>query len=238
MAHRTGADRWFRNQPTTCEFRAPHHERVPTLIDDLIRFAHRTDIDPLAKALLAHAQFETIHPFPDGNGRTGRALIHAMLRRDRLTRNVTVAVSSGLLTEIDRYFDALGAYRNGDPNPIIELGAHASLEAIDNGRQLATEMRDARTVWAERASGVRSDSVAWKVINSLIEHPVVDADSVSSRFNVSAVAARTAINRLAELDILEQASVGLRFRTWIAPDVATALDRFAARSGRRRTGNA
>ena len=99
-------------------------------------------------------------------------------------------------------------------------------------------MRDARTVWAERASGVRSDSVAWKVINSLIEHPVVDADSVSSRFNVSAVAARTAINRLAELGILEQASVGLRFRKWIAPDVATALDRFAARSGRRRTGNA
>ena len=132
MAHRTGVDRWFRNQPTTCEFRAPHHERVPTLIDDLIRFAQRTDIDPLAKALLAHARFETIHPFPDGNGRTGRALIHAMLRRDRLTRNVTVPVSSGLLTEIDRYFDALGAYRNGDPNPIIEIGAHASLEAIDN----------------------------------------------------------------------------------------------------------
>ena len=190
MAHRTGVDRWFRNQPTTCEFRAPlprtrpHPHRRPDPFPPTNR--HR----PLAKALLAHAQFETIHPFPDGNGRTGRALIHAMLRRDRLTRNVTVPVSSGLLTEIDRYFDALGAHRNGDPNPIIELGAHASLEAIDNRRQLATEMREARTVWAERAGGVRSDSVAWKVINSVIEPPVVDADSVSSRCNVSAVAAR------------------------------------------------
>ena len=178
--------------PQRASFVPPYHERVRTLIDDLIRFAQRTDIDPLANALLAHAQFETIHPFPDGNGRTGRALIHAMPRRDRLTPNVTVPVSSDLLTEIDRYFDALGAHRNGDPNPIIEIGAHASLEAIDNRRQLATEMREARTVWAERAGGVRSDSVAWKVINSLIEHPVV----------------------------------------------ATALDRFAARFGRRRTGNA
>ena len=82
-------------------------------------------------------------------------------------------------------------------------------------------------MWAERAGGVRSDSVAWKVIDSVIEPPVVDADSVSSRCNVSAVAARTAINRLAELDTLEQAGVGLGFRKWIAPDVAPALDRFS-----------
>ena len=54
----------------------------------------------LAHAALAHAQFETIHPFEDGNGRTGRALVHAMLRSKGLTRTVTVPISAGLLVDV------------------------------------------------------------------------------------------------------------------------------------------
>src|SRR4051795_6021749 len=64
--------------PHDADFVPPHHESVPELIDDLMRFAGRTDLPVLAQAAIAHAQFETIHPFADGNGRTGRALIHAM----------------------------------------------------------------------------------------------------------------------------------------------------------------
>ena len=119
----------------------PEHSRIPALISDLTTFARRTDIDPLVKALLAHAQFETIHPFPDGNGRTGRALIHSMLRHDNLTRTVTVPVSAGLLCETDRYFQSLTDYRAGDPSSIVELGAYATLRAVTNGRQLAQDFR-------------------------------------------------------------------------------------------------
>ena len=161
--------------PQNAVYVAPHHERVPALMEDLAQFANRADIEPLTKALIAHAQFETIHPFPDGNGRTGRALIHSMLRHDRLTINVTVPVSAGLLTETDRYFQALGAYRDGNPNPIVELGAVASLHAVQNGRQLAREMAEARAEWNNKLRSVRSDSVVWKIVDTLIERPVLDA---------------------------------------------------------------
>ena len=105
--------------PHGAAYIAPHHDRVPAEIDDLVDFARRDDIPVLVQAALAHAQFETIHPFPDGNGRTGRALLHSMLKGKELTRNVTVPISAGLLTDTASYFDALTAYRAGDPVPIV-----------------------------------------------------------------------------------------------------------------------
>jgi Fic family protein len=77
----------------------PRHERVPPAMADLVAFMRRDDLPALVQATIAHAQFETIHPFPDGNGRTGRSLIHALLRAKRLTRTVIVPVSAGLLAD-------------------------------------------------------------------------------------------------------------------------------------------
>jgi len=85
-------------------FTPPHSDRVAAAMDDLVAFAGRDDIQALVHAALVHAQFETIHPFPDGNGRTGRAIIHSLLRRRGITRNVTVPISAGLLVDVDAYF--------------------------------------------------------------------------------------------------------------------------------------
>ena len=75
--------------PHKAEYVAPHHSHIAALIDDLVSFIRRDDIPSARSAAIAHAQFETIHPFPDGNGRTGRALIHSILRSRGLTRSVT-----------------------------------------------------------------------------------------------------------------------------------------------------
>src|SRR5690349_6361591 len=85
-------------------FVPPHAEHVPGLMDDLVKFTRRTELPLLDHAPVAHAQVETVNPFSDGNGRTRRALIHAMLHGHGLTRNVTVPVSAGLLTHLDAYF--------------------------------------------------------------------------------------------------------------------------------------
>ena len=113
MANRAGVDR-RRQQSTVCTVRPASHTRVPAAIDDLMTFAARDDVPLLAQIAVAHAQFETIHPFTDGNGRTGRALVQAMLRNKGLTRQVTVPVSAGLLVDTDGYIAALTAYRDGD----------------------------------------------------------------------------------------------------------------------------
>ncbi|MCW4467333.1 Fic family protein [Glutamicibacter sp. MNS18] len=92
---------------------------------DLVGFMQRDDIPALTQAAIAHAQFETIHPFPDGNGRTGRALVGPILRNKGITEKVIIPVSSGLLTDTKAYFDALGSYREGDIEPIVEMFAES-----------------------------------------------------------------------------------------------------------------
>ncbi|MFG1907303.1 Fic family protein [Kribbella sp. NPDC048928] len=123
---------WIGGGPTphTAAFVPPRHERVLALMDDLVAFCRRTDVPVLTQVSIAHAQFETIHPFNDGNGRTGRTLVHAMLRRSGVTRRLTVPVSAGLLTDTDAYFAALGSYREGDPTPIITQFSRASFAAV------------------------------------------------------------------------------------------------------------
>ena len=106
--------------PIGATFVGPRHELISEAIGDLIAFAHRVDVPALPQIAVAHAQFETIHPFTDGNGRTGRALIQAMLRNKGLTRQVTVPVSAGLLAHTTAYFAALTTYREGDAAPIVE----------------------------------------------------------------------------------------------------------------------
>lgn len=219
--------------PHDAMFVPPHHDRVPEAIDDLVRFMRRDDIEPFTQTMLAHAQFETIHPFPDGNGRTGRALIHALLRNKGIAHSATVPISAGLLQSTDRYFAALTAYRNGDLSPIVALSADAAHVAIANGRQLANDVTAITTKWRDIATGLRSDSVVHRIVADLPALPVLDASAIQVRYAVSAPTASNAINSLVELGILSRANGGLRFRKYIAHDISNALDDFAKRAGRR-----
>src|SRR3954447_14029836 len=169
--------------PHGAEFIAPHHKHIQVLMDDLVRFTGRTDLPLLSQAAIAHAQFETIHPFPDGNGRTGRALIHAMLRGHGLTRNVTIPVSAGLLTNTQAYFDSLTAYRRGEPAIIVEQIAEASFAATANGRQLTVDLREIRQGWTEKIK-VRRGGTAWRLADVLLRQPVIDAAVVATELGI------------------------------------------------------
>lgn len=218
--------------PHGAQFVPPRHERVPAAMSDLVAFMHRDDIPALVQATIAHAQFETIHPFPDGNGRTGRALIHSLLRAKRLTRTVTVPVSAGLLTDTDAYFASLTAYREGNPTTIIELIAEATIRAVDNGRTLASDLSTIREGWNERIT-VRRGAAAHRLADLLVRQPVVDSPLVQNELGVAATNVNTAIDHLEEKGILTKVSGNYRNRKWAAPEVLAALDEFAERAGRR-----
>jgi Fic family protein len=219
------------NSPHGARFVPPHHERVPALMDDLLRFAVRTDQPALAQVAVAHAQFETVHPFPDGNGRTGRALVHAMLHRFGITRNVTVPVSAGLLQDTHAYFDALTSYREGDVAPIVRAFAAASSAATRNGRQLVGELQEFRAA-AEQATTARQGSVGWRTIAFLQRQPVVDANVLATELGVTAQNAQNGIDRLVSDGVLVQLGPGSRNRLYEAPAVLGCLGRFAERSRR------
>lgn len=217
--------------PRGANYIAPHHSRIPDTIADLLAFSRRTDVPTLPQIAVAHAQFETIHPFTDGNGRTGRALIQAMLRHKRLTRQITVPVSAGLLTNTDAYFDALGSYRQGDIAPIVARLSEASLLAVANGRQLVVELRSIREEWNSRITA-RRDSAVYRVADLLIKHPVLNAQFLQRELAIRTGNARRYVDPLVEAGILVEFTDRARNRAWRTPEVLSALDAFATRAGR------
>ncbi|MCA2241104.1 Fic family protein [Mycobacterium sp. WUMAC-067] len=218
--------------PIGATFVGPRHERIPGAIDDLLTFAQRADVPALPQIAVAHAQFEAIHPFTDGNGRTGRALVQAMLRNKGLTHQVTVPVSAGLLADTDSYFAALTAYRDGDAAPIVERFSNASVLAIANGRQLVVEIRGIRESWNDVITA-RSDSAVWKVADLLPRRPVVNAALLAQELGIESTNAHRYLNPLTEAGILVETASGPRNRVWRSPEVLAALDAFAERAGRR-----
>ena len=218
--------------PIGATFVGPRHELIAGAIGDLIAFAHRIDVPALPQIAVAHAQFETIHPFTDGNGRTGRALVQAMLRNKGLTRQVTVPVSAGLLADTGGYFAALTSYRDGDAASIVERFSRAAVLAIANGRQLVTDIRDIRTAW-NGVIAARSDSAVWKVADLLTRRPVVNAVLLAQELGIESTNAHRYLNPLTESGILIETSNGPRNRVWRSPEVLAAIDAFAERAGRR-----
>jgi Fic family protein len=225
----------YSNSPHTASFVPPRHERVAALIGDLVSFARRTDLPAFAQIAIAHAQFETVHPFPDGNGRTGRALIQAMLHRLGVTLNVTVPVSAGLLQDTSGYFEALTDYRAGNVGPIIRTLASASLAAVVNGRQLVTDLTAIRADWELRASA-RAGSAGRRLLDVLQRQPIIDAKLASDALGISARNAQGGIDRLIEDGILHKIGSADRNRAYEAREVLIALDEFAARAKRGRRG--
>jgi Fic family protein len=214
-------------------FVPPAPRRVPGLMDDLVRFCNRTDLDPVAQAAVAHAQFETIHPFTDGNGRTGRALVHVVLRRRGLTRRTVVPVSTVLLADVEGYFDGLGDFREGRIEDWVRQFASATSRAASAGLTLAEDLARLRERWRD---GVRprQGSAAAVLLEALLRQPVVDIGSV--RELVGHVADKNlyaAVDRLESVGVLTELSGAGRNRVWAAMAVLDLLEQLEARLGRR-----
>jgi Fic family protein len=223
--------------PHLASFVPPRHERVPAAMEDLVSFIGRVDIPSLAHVAIAHAQFETIHPFPDGNGRIGRAIVQAMLRHREVTSNIAVPVSAGLLHDVDDYYAALDAYRSGDIRPIVASFARAAGYAVLNGRGLMRDIGEVQDGWEERMSDLRSDAAARRVAVLAIAHPVLNYEIVARELAIAPATALRALEALVDRGVLRPANSQRRNRIWLAEPILRSLDDFAARAGRRRLPN-
>jgi Fic family protein len=235
--HLRGMQNWIGgsdHSPRDALYVPPPPGLVAPLVEDLIRFCNRTDPTPLAQAAIAHAQFETIHPFADGNGRAGRALIHVLLRRRRLTRNTVVPVSTVLLADVTSYFTGLIDYQNGRLDPWLTRFAAATSLAASAGHRLADDLAEARTTWFD-AVRPRRGSAGATILERLVQQPVVDIDALRQIApDVADKNLYRAVDRLTETEVLTELSGGGRNRVWAALDVLDLLERFESSLGRRR----
>lgn len=218
--------------PHQARFVPPQFSRIPAAMEDLVLFMKRDDLPALVQAAIAHAQFETVHPFVDGNGRTGRALMHALLHGKGLTRHVTVPVSAGLLTGVDDYFSALNDYRAGDPTSIVSRVVDASFTAVTNGRELVRDLRGIRGSWNDRIKARRGANV-WRIADLLLAHPVVNADMIATSLGIAPSNVYAPVEPLLAAGVLTLANDRRRGQIWRSTEVLEALDNFAARAGKR-----
>lgn len=213
--------------PRQAEFVAPHHHRVPGAMADLVRFVKRQDVSVLVQVAVAHAQFETIHPFVDGNGRTGRALAQSILRNKGLVSSTAVPISAGLLVNTKRYFAALTAFRAGDAGPIIREFAMASRIAASTGTQLVDDLVAQLDESRALLTGIRSDAAAWKILPALVGQPAVNTRYLKSALGLGEMAALRALDTLTDRGVLAETTGHGRNRVWQHRGILDVLDGYA-----------
>lgn len=216
--------------PHGASFVPPHADRVRACLDDLVAFGAREDVSPVVKAALFHAQFETIHPFTNGNGRTGRALLHRMLAADEVMRHTTLPVSAGLLHDMERYMASLDAYHDGVIEPIIECLADALELSVVIGSCIASDVDGVLKGWVS-ANTDRAGSASHRLPALLVEQPVVDVAYVASHLGITDRAARNLIEVACERGILVKMGNARRGAFYQASDLLAVLEEAVSLEG-------
>lgn len=134
-------------------------------------------LPPLAQAAYAHAQFETVHPFADGNGRTGRALVQMLLRRRGLAPSYVPPISVVLASDKQRYISGLEAFRDSREDEWLENFAVSAARAAELAARYLGDVQALQEEWRSRLAplGVRTDAAAWAIINALPGHHIISA---------------------------------------------------------------
>jgi Fic family protein len=224
--------------PCSAVFVPPPPDRVNELLVDLCAFCNDDGLPAVAQAAIAHAQFETIHPFADGNGRTGRALVHVLLKRRGLASVVVPPVSLVLATWSDEYVAGLTATRSRREasaaeavdglNRWLALFAAALTRAVADADRYESQVRDIQARWRAAVGKLRSDSAVFRLIGVLPGAPLITVQSAAALIDRSVQATNEAIAHLGRSGVLEQRTIGKRNRGFEATELIgaiTALER-------------
>jgi Fic family protein len=212
--------------PATAEYVGPPHEEVEPLMVDLCEFMNRDDIAPIPQAAIAHAQFETIHPFGDGNGRVGRCLIHVLFRRRGLAPRYVPPVSLVLGSNKDAYVAGLEGYREGRLEQWVNYFSRAVEVAAAKSRDFSLSVAALQEDWRERVRPIRRDSAVLPLIDLLPEYPVITAAVAEEEIGRSRPATLNGLIRLAETGILKRHRNQKYGDRWEARELFSLLKRF------------
>lgn len=209
--------------PHDAIFVPPHHSHIDYYMKDLIGYAKRIDVNPIVKAAIIHAQFETIHPFVDGNGRTGRTLIHKSLKDDAVLQTLALPVSAGLLSNINEYMDSLISFQEGHPLPIIQQVFKALELSLIIADKVSQKISLIIKKWESVIDEKKTSSI-WKLLYFLIEQPVVNSAYVSDKLEISIRGANKLINRAIDYGILRRTGIEQRGIFYQSDEIISVMD--------------
>jgi Fic family protein len=220
------------NSPLDARYVPPPEDEVPALVDDLVAFLNRDDLPAMAQAGIAHAQFETIHPFLDGNGRVGRALVHLVLRRRGIANSFVPPISTVLAARPGSYIAGLEAFRAGGLATWLASFAGATIEAATASVRLADQVADLQASWRVRAGRPRAGSAASRLIERLPALPVLSAPTASAAIGASQQRTLDALKELEAAGILRQLTRGSYDRQYAATELFDLLADYEGSFGR------
>jgi Fic family protein len=212
--------------PCGASFVGPPPEEVPRLLEDLCAAINDDVLPPVIQAGLVHAQFEVIHPFLDGNGRTGRALIHVVLRRRDLTPMYVPPISVVLAGDKASYIAGLDAYARGDVDAWLTTFAAATAQSAGLAASYLTRVETLQDQWRTRlrtAANPRADSVAWALIDVMPAHPMISVPVAVAATGRTKAVVNEALLQLEAAGVVTRASQGQRNRTWEATGLLDLL---------------
>ena len=212
--------------PCGADFVPPPADHVADLLHDLVDFCRDESLPPLLQAAFAHAQFETIHPFDDGNGRAGRALIQIILRRRGLAPAYVPPISVVLAAQRERYIAGLTAFREAREGEWVEVFAVSTARAAELASSYLAAVSGLQARWGEqlqRSSNPRSDAAAWALIDVLPAHPMLTTAVGVAATSKSRPTVIQAISQLVEAGVLVPLSDAQRNRVWEAPELIELL---------------
>ncbi len=222
--------------PVDARYIPPPEDRVPALMGDLIGFLNeRDDLPAVAQAAIAHAQFETIHPFVDGNGRVGRCVVHLVLKRRGLVTMFVPPVSTVLAARPHAYVDGLVRYRAGDAAGWCASFAEATMLAATSALGLARQVASLRRAWFERAGRPRRDSAAARIIPLLPAQPILSAATIRAALGVRHQRAAEGLEVLERAGVVRKVSEGRYDKQYAADelfDLVEAYEQDVVRHGR------
>ena len=222
--------------PCGADFVPPPPGQVDRLLDDLIRFANDESLPPLTHAAYAHAQFETIHPFIDGNGRTGRPLVESFCVVG-VSPPTSFRRSASFLQQAKAgdSIEGLVAFREGRKNNWLEMFAVAAARAAELAASYLGHVQNLQESWRDQAAAVvkRADAAAWLLIGELPGYPIITTAVAVARTGRSRPQVQLAIDQLVKAGVLVPLSESKRNRQWEAVGLLDLLADMEAAHPRR-----
>jgi Fic family protein len=191
----------------TATFVPPPPHEVPLALSDLERFLHDGGLPPLVQVGLAHAQFETIHPFLDGNGRIGRLLIAFLLTEKRLLAKPVLYLSHYFKQHRSQYYERLQAVRDaGDWEGWMAFFLNGVVEVSQQATQTAAAILRMREAFRTRITeGLgRAAANGQRVMDRLFDHPIVTVATVREWLGLTPAGANQIVARLENIGLLRE----------------------------------
>jgi len=214
--------------PPDADYVGPPHEHVIPLMDDLCEFMNRDDISPVAQAAIAHAQFELIHPFGDGNGRVGRCLIHVLLKRRGLAIRYVPPISLVFGANKDAYIAGMDNFQADAVDSWVDQFSRAVETAVEKARDFSQSVADLQAEWRDRLGPVRSDAVSLEIIDHLPSFPCITVNVVQELTGRSNPAALRGLNQLTDAGVLTRHRNRRKWDSWEAKELFALLNEFEA----------